>query len=205
MKTDVASRADVLARLRPYLPTLDKCFHIAWERWTEWLKKLDGSPADVSTRSRASILYDFIAAEAVRAFLGTNGVQVRRERGYLVLRFTDRVALRFKKFQGNSLRVSMSKTKQAELFGAQKLEFPVGSLKPMTHVIAGYLLDGLALDISRLAITCTCDGVQVWAPIDLLPARPKPVTIIHAPAASAPKPTVRSTRKPQRQDRSGSS
>ena len=84
------------------------------------------------------------------------------------------------------------------------LEFPPGSLKPMTHVVAGYLLDSLAMDIARLAITCTCNGVPLWAPIDILPAPTRSVAPLHATAQVAPKPIVRSTRKRQQKDQKGS-
>jgi hypothetical protein len=203
MGTDDGSRAAVLARLNPHLPTLDACFRAAWTRWADWLKKLDGPPTDVTSRSRANVLYDFITAEAVRAFLGTKGIQVRKERGFLVLRFQDRIALRFKKFRSKTLRVSSNKTGQTELFQGQMLEFAPSSVKPMTHVTAGYLLDGLAMDFARLAITCTHDGKPMWAPIEILPVptrkvKPLPVT------TPAPKPVVRSTRK-RRQDKTDSS
>jgi len=204
MKIDDNSREAVLARLKPHLPTLDRCFRAAWERWTEWLKKLDGPPSDLTPRSRASVLYDFIVAEAVRAFLGAKDIRVKKERGFLVLRFQDRVALRFKKFRSRNLSVSVNKTGQTELFNSQLLEFPPGSLKPMTHVVAGYLLDSLAMDIARLAITCTCDGTPLWAPIDILPAPTRSVTRIPGTAQPALKPTVRSTRKRQK-DKTGSS
>ena len=195
MKIDDSSREAVLARLKPHLPTLDQCFRAAWERWTEWLKRLDGPPSDLTPRSRASVLYDFIAAEAIKAFLGAKDIKVKKERGFLVLRFHDRVALRFKKFRSRNLSVSANKTGQTELFNSQMLEFPPGSLKPMTHVVAGYLLDSLAMDIARLAITCTCDGMPLWAPIDILPAPARSVTRLPAATQPAPKPTVRSTRK----------
>jgi hypothetical protein len=191
MKIDDSSREAVLARLKPHLPTLDLCFRAAWERWTEWLKRLDGAPSDVTPRSRASVLYDFIVAEAVKSFLGTKDIKVRKEHGFLVLRFQDRVALRFKKFRNRNLNVSANKTGQTELFNSQTLEFPPGSLKPMTHVVAGYLLDSLAMDITRLAITCTCDGVPLWAPIDILPA-PAPSVKRLGGTQPAPKATVRS-------------
>jgi hypothetical protein len=70
MKIDDSSRQAVLTRLKPHLPTLGQCFRAAWEHWTEWLKRPDGPPSGVTARSRASVLYDFIVAEAIRAFLG---------------------------------------------------------------------------------------------------------------------------------------
>jgi len=198
MEIDESSRKAVATRLQPHLPALDQCFRAAWQRWIKWLKKLEGSPADVSARSRASVLYDFIVAEAVRAFLKEDGIRVRKERGFLVLRFQDRVALRFKKFRSRTLSVSANKTGQSELFNGQLLEFPSGSLKPMTHVVAGYLLDGLAMDIAMLAITCTCDGKPLWAPIEIVPES-KAITTIHRETESN-EAVVRSAEK-TREDR----
>jgi len=204
MEINESSREAVLARLEPHLPTLDECFRRAWARWLKWLKTLEGSPADVTARSRASILYDFIVAEAVKAFLKAEGIRVRKERGLLVLRFQDRVALRFKKFRSKALGVSANKTKQSELFSGQMLEYPAGSLTPMTHVVAGYLLDGLALDIARLAIICTCDNRPLWAPIDIVPAKAVAPKRLPGTAEAAPKPVVRSTRKRQQKNEIGS-
>lgn len=189
------SRDAVARRLQPHLPKLEQCFHDAWARWTAWMAKLDGSPADISPRSRASVLYDFIAAEAIRSFLGASGIKVKKERGFLVLRFQDRVALRFKKFRNRNLRVSLNSTRQTELFGNQTLEFPAGSLKPMVHVTAGYLLDKLALDISLLAITCTADGEHLWAPIELLPQRKGAAANFPQQQPAVAAPSVSSTRK----------
>lgn len=198
------SRDVVVRRLQPYLPKLEQCFRDAWTRWTAWMAKLDGSPADISPRSRASVLYDFITAEAVKTFLGASGITVKRERGFLVLRFQDRVALRFKKFRSRSLRVSLNNTQQTALFGNQMLEFPAGSFKPMVHVTAGYLLDKLALDISLLAITCTADGQHLWAPIEMLPQRKGAVTSFPRQQPTVAPPSVSSKRK-RKDERKGQS
>ena len=112
-----------------------------------------------------------------------------------MLRFQDRVALRFKKFRNRNLGVSLNSTRQTELFGNQTLEFPAGSLKPMVHVTAGYLLDKLALDISLLAITCTADGEHLWAPIELLPQRKSAVANFPQQQPAVAAPSVSSTRK----------
>src|SRR5260370_39065743 len=97
MVINESSRDGVAVRLQPHLPKLEQCFRVAWKRWIAWMADLEGSPGDVSPRSRASVLYDFITAEAIKAFLGADGIRVRRERGVLVLRFQDRVELRSKK------------------------------------------------------------------------------------------------------------
>jgi hypothetical protein len=193
-------RERCLELLTPHLLTLDACFRSAWMRWRTWLEALDGSPADITARSRASALYDLIAAEATTRFLGVDHVRVRRERGFLVLRFHDQLALRFKKFRGRTLRTSSISTRQAVAFDAQTLEVTeggIGTIQPLTHVVAGYVLDDLALDFDMLAITCTLFGEHLWAPIEIITEGEDDSAVVPMPRADTdgPVPTVHSTRK----------
>jgi hypothetical protein len=207
MVINESSRDAVAVRLQPHLPKLEQCFRVAWTRWNAWMAALEGSPGDVSPRSRASILYDFISAEAIRAFLGTDGIRVKKERGFLVLRFQDRVALRFKKFRNRNLKISTNNTLQTALYSNQMLEYPAESPKPMVHVTAGYLLDRLAIDIAVLAITCTTAGKHMWAPIEMLPQKGGTVAGFPRSQATAPAPSVSSARKrkPELESKSDSS
>lgn len=187
-------RATCQQLLGPHLPALDSCFRAAWSRWQKWLGSCEGPPTDVSPRTRANALYDFIAAEAVKRFAGVPGVLVAKERGFLVIRFGDKIALRFKKFRSSTLRTSDNKTTQSALFQSQQLEY--SNIQPMTHVVAGYLLDDLALDIDRLAIACTMDGRRVWAPIEIVGRSDVRATSTADPTTT--KPRVRSKRKPRK-------
>lgn len=186
-------RATCLRLLDPHLVALDGCFREAWRRWLKWLSAYEGPPTDVSPRTRANALYDFISAEAAQIFHEKPEVLVRRERGFLVIRFSDKIALRFKKFRSATLKTSNNGTRQAGLFQSQELELSTSDIQPMTHVIAGYLLDELALDIDRLAITCTMDGQHVWAAIELVGDSDVRATSTKDPTIG--KPGVRSTRK----------
>lgn len=187
--------------LDPHLSALDSCFRSAWSRWLKWLGSCEGPPTDVSSRTRANALYDFIAAEAVKCFAGVPGVLVAKERGFLVIRFNDKIALRFKKFRSATLKTSSNNTAQTDLFDSQQLEYAGSSVQPLTHVIAGYLLDDLALDIARLAITCTLDGEPAWAPIEIFGTSDVRETSTADPTAA--KPRVRSTRRKIRKPTSG--
>lgn len=189
-------RASCVRLLQPHQDRFDQCFRNAWERWKEWLKKLDGSPADVSPRTRANALYDFIKAEAVTQFLGIEHVRVREERGFLIIQIHDRLAIRFKKFRGSKLRTSGIPTSQARAFQVQALEFD-SEIEPMTHLVAGYLLDKFEVDLEKLAITCTIDGEHLWAPIEIIPDTGESgVTIPMSTAPTdGPRPVIRSTRK----------
>ena len=189
-------RASCARLLQPYQDQFDQCFRNAWDRWQEWLKALEGSPADVSPRSRANVLYDFIKAEAIQQFLGVEHVRVRQERGFLVIQIRDRVAIRFKKFRGRKLKTSSIRTGQAAAFQGQALEF-TNEVEPMTHLVAGYLLDRFELDLEKLAITCTLDGEHIWAPIEIIPNVGQGGVTIPMPTSPAdgPRPVIRSTRK----------
>ncbi|MFG1618339.1 hypothetical protein ACGFI3_36780 [Nonomuraea wenchangensis] len=180
--------------LAPHIPTLEQCFRNAWARWVEWLAKLDGSPADISARTRANIVYDFIVAEGSNRLRGAENVRIRKVRGFLVIHLNDRIALRFKKFRNKSLKTSGIHTNQATLFNQQALEFDT-KFRPLTHLVAGYLLDDLALDMNKLAVTCTMNGEHLWAPIEILgtSAAGKLEPLFAQPAT--PKSVVRSARK----------
>jgi hypothetical protein len=116
--------------------------------------------------------------------------------------FQDRVALRFKKFRNRTMRTSSNNTRQTELFDAQTLEYG-SALTPMVHVTAGYLLDSLALDIERLAITCMLDGEHMWAPI-VMTTKAAPVKKIPTKEpAKVPAAVVRSARKTSEKKKDG--
>lgn len=202
MRNETNDREAVLRVLQPHLSVLEQVFSKAWTRLAVLLKNIEGSPADIGARSRANILYDFIVAEAVRVFLGKDGVRVMKKRGLLVVHFQDRVALRFKKFRNMTMRTSSNSTRQTELFAAQTLEYG-SALTPMVHVTAGYLLDSLALDIKHLAITCMLNGEHMWAPIDIMTkAKPVKKLPVKEPAA-VPTARVRSTRKQAEKEKDG--
>jgi hypothetical protein len=69
-------RATCKQLLGPHLPVLDSCFRAAWSGWQKWIGTYEGPPTDLSPRTRASVLYDFIAAEATKSFAGESGVLV---------------------------------------------------------------------------------------------------------------------------------
>ena len=194
---DPQGRDKCVQLLRVHTSTLDNCFQEAWKRWLAWLSTLAGSPADITPRSRANILYDMIKAEAIERFAGTPGVTAREERRFLVLYFGDTVALRFKKFRSKTLRVSQNRTRQATAYGQQELEYS-STLEPLTHLVAGYLLDDLELNLERLAITCSMGGQHLWLPIDILDGKASSITVPRAPQSESKKPTVHSTARVKR-------
>lgn len=187
------SRQECVDLLGQHLPALQTCFETAWTRWIKWLGTLEGSPADVSPRSRASLLYDFIKAEVIRQFLGVPGVVAKEKRSLLTLKFGDMVVMRFKKFRSGTLRTSVNNTQQALAFDQQQFAF-AAPLQPLTHLVAGYLLDELELNFQKLAVTCSIGGQHLWAPIEIIDTSSN-IFSVKPPAAKPKRPVVRSKRK----------
>jgi hypothetical protein len=199
--TDLAllTRPECENVLATHIPVLNDCFEAAWTRWCEWLGKLDGSPGDVTPKTRAVALHDFIVSEVSRRLVGEPGVRLKLSRGLLTVCIQDRVAIRFKKFRGKSLRTASNSNMQTIAFDGHQLELPQGSLRPITHLVAGYLLDDLEAGIAKVAITCSVNGSHFWAPIEISAHRNGyTATTVHATNVVDPtitKPGVRSTRR----------
>lgn len=192
-QTGPLSRAETVALLDPHLEDLGACFERAWARWRNWLSKIEGSPADVSARSRASALNDMIAAEVFRTFAPRADVRFRRRYGVLFMIVRDRLVLRFKKYKSRALRTCVNATDAARAFEGQLL-FSDALARPVTHAVAGYLLDQMALDFERLAITCRLNGSALWDAIDLVPAGASVAHISVPVDGPAARTIVRSTR-----------
>ncbi|WP_330272293.1 hypothetical protein OG205_35755 [Lentzea sp. NBC_00516] len=192
------TRDECESTLSAHAEVLNQCFLTAWERWQEWLPNVKGSPADVSALTRAMALHDFIRAEVIKKFLGVPGVKIKDKRGLLVVCFHDRVVIRFKKFRGKSLKTSGNWNQQTAAFETHQLELPETSVQPVTHLVAGYLLDELAAGIEKVAVTCLVDGDHYWAPIEISSVATGHTATVHSGPAGDPtsaKPRVRSTRR----------
>jgi hypothetical protein len=159
---------------------------------------VEGSPGDVSSRSRANVLYDFITAEVAKRLADKPNVRIRKTRSLMVVRIRDRVVIRFKKFRGRSLKTAGNWNQQTMAFDAHQLELPEGSLQSITHLVAGYLLDELEAGIEKVAITCLVDGEHFWPPIEISSETTGHTATVHTTDVADPtitKPRVRSTRR----------
>jgi hypothetical protein len=194
--------------LAPHLSTLELCFDRAHRRWTAWRLKSGGAPTDISRRTQASCIHDFLVAEIIKNFKGQPGVSIRKRRGLLLVVFRDKITIRFNKYRSSTLRTSTNATTQSDLFAQHALEFEDG-VQPLTHLVAGYLLDKLGQQFSRLALTCQMDGTHLWDPIDITDTAIATVQPIHAAKPAAERARVRkarikSTRKAVKDDNSES-
>ncbi|NHA68770.1 hypothetical protein [Phycicoccus flavus] len=196
------SRSEVHSIVTPHMSALESAFHRAWGRWQGLVSDPRHASATISARSRASLLSDFIALEVTAEFRGKSAARLRKRHGVLLLILDDRVVLRFKKFRDAALNTSDNRTQATLAFDEQAL-VSAGDLQPITHLVAGYRLDGLALELDRLAITCRVDGAHHWEPIDITPAPSRPSAVV-PPNSAAPRARVKSARKEAQEGNSAS-
>lgn len=126
-------------------------------------------------RTRASAIHDLIVEEATTEFLGDPNVTVSLKRGTVVLVFGSRVAVRFKKARGSSLRYSVGPTYRQRAIHEQQLP-PDGTDLRVTWTTAGYRLDA-AGDLAQAALVMTDGGVRQYA-FDLASPTAAPVVAL---------------------------
>lgn len=115
------------------------------ERWQSMPPALSVSYGPVS---RAAAVHDLVCEAARAQFLGCDGVTVRQEAGTTFLVFAGRLAVRFKKVDGDHLRYSLSPTHRQQAIHTQQLALE-GTDARFTWATAGYQLD----EADRLART----------------------------------------------------
>jgi hypothetical protein len=131
------------------------------DAWAQWHEDLANNPkmALLSNRSRANIVYDYMASNAEKYF-DEIGVATSRKAGFLEVIFSDdNAVLRFKKYKDSSLRTSGVPTAQKLEIDRQQVTFDGMN---MTYLVAGYLPDDLGLGLDAVALTCNYDGKAQW-------------------------------------------
>lgn len=123
--------------MSPYEERLASVVNRAIARWQDLPPE---HAVDFSPRSRASLIHDYIVAEANAEFQGKDHVKVSNKRGTVVLLFAGKVAVRFKKVNGNRLRYSISPTGRQRGIHMQQLALD-GTDVRVTWATAGYRLD----------------------------------------------------------------
>jgi hypothetical protein len=155
--------------LAPYEDRLADVLNRAFARW----RSLPPEHAmAMSARSRASLIHDYIVDEAGSEFASDNHVTVSHKRGTVVLVFAGKVAVRFKKVTGNSLRYSVGRTGRQRAIHDQQLALDGTDVRP-TWATAGWRLDA-AGDLAQTALVVNQGDRQQYA-FDLTAGEPAEV------------------------------
>lgn len=166
--------AEIHAVMAAYEPRVGQVIGRAVDRW----RRMPASDTvSFSARTQASAIHDLIVEEATAEFLADPNVTVSLKRGTVVLVFGGRVAVRFKKVRGQSLRYSVGPTYRQRAIHFQQLPLD-GTDVRVTWATAGYRLDA-AGGLAQAALVVT-DGIEQQYAFDLT-ATAAPVVALPVP------------------------
>jgi hypothetical protein len=193
-------RDDAEALLQPYLAEVRECYNHAWEAWETFGEKLPDLRRAISASARARFIYDVTTDHARRLFGDPDrkGVRVLMIRGLFVLDIQGMALVRFKKLRPNLTTCGIP-TGQQQLFSHQ------GQLDGMppdaTKLVAGYLLNAVEDEISRVLVTCSVDTRLEWA-FDVPPDGGAQIVQFEPAPVTPPSAIVRSTTRKREEERS---
>jgi hypothetical protein len=155
---DLIEQTEAEQLLAPHHPALRAAIVDAWAKWH---KNLAGNPdfANLSARSRACLVYDWMA-ESAEVHFDSIGITTSRKHGFLEVVFEDaRTVLRFKKYKDAAFHTSGVPTSQRLEIEHQQVTLDGMT---MTYLVAGYLPDDLGVGLAAIAISCTYNGSALW-------------------------------------------
>jgi hypothetical protein len=144
--------------MSPYEQRLGDVLGRALARWQSL--PVEHSVA-LGARSRSSIVHDYVVEAAASEFLGDPGVTVSVRRGTVVLVFCGKVAVRFKKVNGQFMRYSVGHTRRQRAIHDQQLSLE-GTDVRLTWATAGYRLD-ITGDLAQTALIVNQGDTQQYA------------------------------------------
>ncbi|MDP9417174.1 MAG: hypothetical protein M3P48_04935 [Actinomycetota bacterium] len=148
-------------------PYEDRLAAVLSRAFTRWRSLPPEHALAMSARSRASLIHDYIVDEAGAEFAGDGHVTVTHKRGTVVLVFAGKVAVRFKKVSGDSLRYSVGRTWRQRAIHHQQLALD-GTDVRLTWATAGWRLNA-AGGLAQTALVVN-DGDRQQYAFDLAPA-----------------------------------
>jgi len=125
--------------LTPYHRVFERIVRVAWRRWRDISNRFD----DPYKRTRATIVYQFMAEEAKREFENHFDVHVIEENESILISLHNKLAVRLKKLN-DGLRSSNYPTPRQLEFAAQ---LPLPGIPDCERVVVGYVPDSLGMDI----------------------------------------------------------
>lgn len=146
-------------------PRLDALWQIVSEGGKKWFDVALKDRANLSSRSRASMISDYISAEAIKALTGADGAEIAMKYGQVRILIDGKLRIHFKKLN-HRLRPSCVPTDRAQAILGQledQLEgMPLPLPEPPTTVIVGYRWNVLETAFGIYAI---CPNVKrnEWA------------------------------------------
>lgn len=172
----IVTEEDGKGYLKQYVQIVEECIGCGFGRYFKLPPK---ARVDFSPRSRASIIHDFIKAEARKQFLDMPKIQIYEIRGLFLVDFGE-IQLRFKKLNRRLLPQNIP-TEQTLAFMRQETlngQKVLPGFTIPTKVVAGYQPDASFTNIKYMGILCYCgtDSEYLWK-IDLAKSFTPPIPL----------------------------
>lgn len=191
---------DIEKSLGPYSARLRECIVYGHDRWHAFGVTAGELRAPLDSRARACFIYCHIIARVWAIFADDNSVRVVNSRGFVELALLkERLIVRFKKLNKNGISSNILTRAQRRWFeDHQKLpEMPPEA----TKLIAGYVLDEITANLSRVLVTLPNGPSAVMWKIELPEDGSTKVVEMQRQRREPKAPPVRSrVRKKQDQD-----
>jgi len=164
----MSTREQAEAELGPYLEKLRKCITYGWDCWEELGKLAPSLKVSLSSRSRASLISDWVLTAVRREFTGIRGVRLQEVRGFPELIVKTRYIIRFKKLDRNGRSRNVLTRAQREWFSGQMSLLPNDiPQEEATRIVAGYVLDLFGTEMARILVTSPVGTSSVAWILDL--------------------------------------
>lgn len=188
------SRDDAEKSIAPYAERLRACIVHGYEMWQEFGKVAGHLRAPLDGRTRACFINRHIVASVGATFADDHSVRVVDARGFVELVILKaRMIIRFKKLDKNGQSRNIL-TPSQRLWFEQNVQLP--EMPPRaTRLIAGYVLDEITANLSRVLVTMPDGPSSVMWRIELPEAGGASILEMPSKPQTPKAPTVRSTRK----------
>lgn len=131
--------------LSPYQDDIRKSIVSAWENYHAHCREIKHI---LSSRSRASIIFDLIVDNVRQVFQGKKDVHFSEKKRLFLVNFGDKVVVRFKKLKNN--KASCIPTQQTLNFFSQQLEFP--EIPNPERLVVGYQLNSIQTELKDVSV-----------------------------------------------------
>lgn len=146
------TREDVEKALAPFTTSLRECIVYGYSKWQEFGVRAGDLRAPLDGRARACFINRHIVAQVSSVFSDNHAVRVVDSRGFVELVLIKaRLIIRFKKLDKRGVSRNILTPAQRDWFEKQA-KLPE-MLPKATRLIAGYVLDELTANLSRVLVT----------------------------------------------------
>jgi hypothetical protein len=147
--------------LSPYQDDIRDCIVSAWKYYHDHFREIKHI---LSSRSMASIIFDFITHNVRQKFDGKRNVSISTKRGLFLVNFGNQVVLRFKKLRNN--KASCIHTQQTLNFFCQ---LEIEDIPNPQRLVVGYQLNKIRTEIKAISVIYPQNPKQNYWTFDLQP------------------------------------